>query len=71
MITFAQLVESVEHLSVDEMDELWAILRRKKEEDILKKSEEARKESEEGKTVVLSSPEEIKLFFEQLMKDED
>ena len=31
MITFAELVEAVEHLSEDESDELWRILRKKKQ----------------------------------------
>lgn len=30
MVSFAELVETVEHLSEDERDELWAILRKKK-----------------------------------------
>jgi len=66
MVTFAELVEAVEHLSEDERDELSLILARRKQAELLKASEEARKESEEGKTVVLSSPEEIKSFFEKL-----
>jgi len=71
MVTFAELVETVDHLSEDEIDELHAILRKKKEEEIFKAVEEARKESEEGKTIVLSSPEEIKDFFQKMMNDED
>jgi hypothetical protein len=47
MITFAELVEKVEHLSEDEMDELREILRKKKEKEIIKAVEEARKESSE------------------------
>lgn len=69
MITFAELVEKVEHLSEDEMDELREILRRKKEKEILKASKEALKEYEEGKTVSLKSPEEIKRFFNEMMND--
>lgn len=64
-------METVEHLSEDEIDELRAILRKKKEQEILEALEDARKESEEGKTIVLSSPEEIKSFFAKLMNDED
>jgi len=71
MVTFAELVEAVEHLSEDERDELSLILGRRKQAELLKASEEARKESEEGKTVVLSSPEEIKSFFEKIMNDEE
>jgi hypothetical protein len=69
MITFAELVEKVEHLSEDEMDELREILRKKKEHEILKASEEALKEYEEGRTVSLKSPEEIKKFFNEMMND--
>ena len=71
MITFAELIETVEHLSEDEIDELREILRKKKEQEILEAVEEARKESEEGKTTVLSTPEEIKSFFGKMIKDED
>lgn len=69
MVTFAELVKTIDHLSEDEMEELREILRRKKEEEIFKAVEEARRESKEGKTVALSSPEEIKLFFEKIMKE--
>lgn len=54
MVTFAELVETVEHLSEDEIDELRQILRKKKEEEIFKASEGALKECEEGKTIVFS-----------------
>lgn len=71
MVTFAELVETVEHLSEDEIDELREILRRKKEEEILEASKEALKEYKEGKTISLSSPEEIKKFFNNLMNEND
>ncbi len=71
MVTFAELVETVEHLSEDEIDELREILRRKKEEEILEASKEALKEYKEGKTISLSSPEEIKNFFNNLMNEND
>lgn len=71
MVTFAELVETVEHLSEDEIDELREILRKKKEQELIEAVQEARKESAEGKTIVLSSPEEIKAFFEKMMKDAD
>lgn len=71
MITFAEVVETVEHLSEDEIDELREIIRKKKEREVIQAVEEARKESAEGKTIVLSSPEEIKTFFEKMMKDAD
>lgn len=62
---------AVENLSSEEIDELWEILRCKKEEEIFNAVEEARKESKEGKTIVLSSSEEIKNFFRKMMKDVD
>lgn len=71
MITFAELVEKVEHLSEDEMDELRQILRRKDEQNILKAVEEARKESIEGKTLAFSSVEEVKSYLEKMVNDED
>lgn len=71
MVTFAELVETVEHLSEDEIDELREILRKKKEEEILEASKEALKEYEEGKTISLNSPEEIKKYFNNLMNEND
>ncbi len=71
MITFAELVEKVEHLSEDEMDDLREVLRRKKEREILEASNEALKEYEEGKTISLKSPEEIKRFFNEMINDND
>ena len=71
MITFAELVEKVEHLSEDEIEELRDILRRKNEQKILKAVEEARQESREGKTLAFSSPEEVRSYFEKMMNDED
>jgi hypothetical protein len=69
MITFAELVEKVEHLSEDEMDELREILRKKNERELLEASKEALKEYEEGKTISLKSPEEIKKFFNEMLND--
>lgn len=71
MITFAELVEKVEHLSEDEMDELREILRRKNEQEIVKAVEEARKESREGNTLVFTSAEEVKSYFEKIIANED
>lgn len=71
MVTFTELVETVEHLSEDEIDELREILRKKKEQEILEASKEALKEYEEGKTISLSSPEEIKKYFNNLMNEND
>jgi hypothetical protein len=69
MVSFAQIVGTVDHLSKDEIDELRAILRKKKEQEILEASEEALKEYKEGKTISLKSPEDIKNFFNEIMND--
>lgn len=66
MVSFAEIVETVDHLSEDEIDELRAILRKKKEQEILEASEEALKEYKEGKTISLKSPEDIKNFFNEM-----
>ena len=71
MVTFAELVETVEHLSEDEINELRQILRRKKEQEILEASKAALKEYDEGKTISLKTPEEIKSFFNNLMNEND
>lgn len=75
MATFAELVDTLDHLSADEMFELkrlvekkWVEVRRKEISDSFK---DARKESDEGKTIVLSSPEEIKGYFSKMMSNED
>ena len=75
MITFADIAEKVEELSKDELEELkrvvelrWIELRR---QEIVQASEEARKEHAEGKTIVLSSPEEIKDYFKKMIANED
>jgi hypothetical protein len=75
MTTFAEIAEKVEELSKDELEELkkivevrWIEIRR---QEILEAAEEARKEHAEGKTVVLSSPEEIKDYFLKMIHDED
>lgn len=70
MITFAELVETIDSLSEDERDQLWAILKKKKEQEILNASNQALKEYEEGKAISLSSPEEITSFFKNLTKDD-
>jgi hypothetical protein len=71
MITFAEIVKNVENLSFDELNELQVILQIKKEKEILAAIEDARKESAEGKTISLSSKEDIKNFLEKLAKNED
>jgi hypothetical protein len=75
MLTFAELTEKVDELSKEELEELkriielrWIELRR---QEIVEAAEQARKEHNEGKTVVLSSPEEIKGYFMKMINDED
>lgn len=75
MVTFAELVETVEHLSKEETQEIKKIIERKwlniRQQELIQAVEEARKESVEGKTLVLFSPEEIKSYFEKIMRDAD
>ena len=71
MVTFAEVVETVKHLSEEEINELSEIISKKKERELIEAVEEGRKESKDGKTIVLSSPEEIKTFFEKIAKDAD
>jgi hypothetical protein len=75
METFLEITEKIHALSKDELQELkrtvelrWLELKR---QEIFEAAEEARKEHAEGKTVVLSSPEEIKNYFIQTIHDED
>ena len=70
MYTLAELTEKVEELSKEELEELkrivelrWIELRR---QEIFEAAEDA-----EGKTVVLSSPEEIKDYFMKMINNED
>jgi hypothetical protein len=65
----------VDDLSKDEIEELkkvvqlkWLEIRRKEISDAVI---EARKEHEEGRTIVLSSPEEIKNYFMKMVENED
>ena len=69
MVTFAEIVKTVEHLSEDEIDELREILRRRKEEEIMHAVEEVRQESKDGKTLSFSSTDQVKEHFEKLIKD--
>ena len=75
MVTFAELVESVEHLSKEEMVEMKKIMERKwmaiREQELIDAVEQARRESEEGKTIVLSSAQEIKSYFEKMINHGD
>jgi len=75
MATFAEIVDKVDALTKDEVEELkkivelkWIEIRRK---EILEAAREGRKEHLEGKTVVLSTPDEIKSYFLKLVTDED
>ena len=47
MVSFAEIVATVDHLSDDQIDELRAISRKKKEQEILEASEEALKSTKE------------------------
>lgn len=75
MPTFAELVDNVVLLSKEEMEEMRRILNRKlislKEQEILNAVEEAKRDREEGKTIVLSSPEEIKSYFAKILDNGD
>lgn len=74
MVTFAEIVENVDNLSKDEIEELKEVIQLKwleiKRQEIAKAVEEGRREHAEGKTVVLSSPEEIKNYFLKLVDHE-
>ena len=63
MVSFAEIVATVDHLSDDEIDELRAIPRKKKEQEILEASEEALKVDKDGKCISSKSPEDIKNFI--------
>ncbi len=75
MPTFAELVENVDQLSMNEMREMREILDKrlveKRRQEILDASEQAMKDYEEGKTISLNSPEEMKKFFNDLLNDND
>ena len=75
MPTFAELVDSVDQLSKEEMEEMRRVLDRKlismKEQEILAAVEEAKRDRVEGKTITLSSPEEIKGWFNKILENGD
>lgn len=75
MPTFADLVDSVDNLSKEEVEEMRRILDRKlielKEQEILEALEEAKRDRIEGKTITLSSPEEIKDWFNKILENGD
>ncbi len=75
MPTFAELVDTVYNLSKEEIEEMRRILDKKlislKEQEILDAIEEAKRDREEGKTIVLTTPEEIKGYFEKILENGD
>ena len=75
MTIFAEIVDKVDDLSKEEIEELKRIVELKwiemRRQEILNAAEQARKESAEGKTVVLSTPEEIKSYFMNIIHNED
>jgi len=75
MITFAQLVEKLDELSKAEVltlkqliEKKWVEIRRTEIADSVKKS---REESATGKTIVLSTPDEIKRYFSIMMTNQE
>ena len=75
MVTFSEIVDTLEHLSNGEMLDIKRILDERlvsiRQEEILVEVAIARKESKEGKTLILSSQEEIKAYFSKMMNNED
>jgi len=73
MVTFAEIVDTVDHLSDAEINELKKLLQKKeaekKELQLLNISEQAMKDYKEGKSVTLETPEEITAFFNQMIND--
>ncbi len=67
MVTYSELVDTLDQLTTGEMlelkrilDERWVSIR---QDEILAEVATARKESKEGKTLILSSQEEIRKYF--------
>jgi hypothetical protein len=75
MSTFAEMVDQIDSLSKEEIVEMKRIIERKwislKQQEILDAVEQAKKDKAEGKTIVLSSPEEIKEYFAKILEDAD
>lgn len=75
MVTFAELVNSLDNLTSDEMVALKKLVKKKwidiRQQEILDIAEKARRESANGETIVLSTPEEIKSYFSKMMINED
>jgi DNA repair protein RadC len=73
--SFNELLANVEQLSKAELAELKQLVEQKwvdiRRAEIVEAAETARKESKEGKTIVLSTPDEIKGYFEKMMVNED
>lgn len=76
MPTFAEIVEQVEFLNKEELKEIrnvveerWALINH---HELVKAIEQSRKDRAEGKSVILSSPDEIKNWFSKnILSDED
>lgn len=75
MATFAEMVEELDSLSKEQLQEIKRIVERKwisiRQQEILDAVEEAKRDKEEGRTIVLSSPEEIKEYFNKILENED
>ncbi len=75
MPTFEELVDNVVHLSTEEMEEMRRILNKKlvekRRQDLYEASEKALKEYKEGKAVSLSTPEEIRKYFTDILNEKD
>ncbi len=75
MYTFEEIIEKVESFNKEELqkiknviEERWTLI---KHQELVEAIEEARNERNEGKTIILSSPEEIKTWFSKMIDDED
>lgn len=75
MDTFEEIIEKVESFNKEELqkiknviEERWTLI---KHQELVEAIEEARNERNEGKTIILSSPEEIKNWFSKMIEDED
>jgi ribosomal protein L7/L12 len=73
--TFNDLLDNIKQLSKAELEELKHVVEQKwveiRRAEILEAAAAAKQESKDGKTIVLSSPEEIKGYFEKMMVNED
>lgn len=75
MSKVSELITALDTLSPDEIAEIKKVVEQKwqglKQRKLYEDLKEARNESREGKTLVLSSPEEIKSYFGKTSSDED